>query len=93
MKVAIFINNSSGELDWIVPFIKNTKLNISFDIYLYHKRLWDYKIPFEDNRVSVMNARGLHLFVLIDTFLDDSYRYLCRKTSLELNIFLKLFFA
>lgn len=85
MRVAIFVNNSMGELDWIVPYIKQTSLDIHFDIYLYHQRLWDFDIQNKTDNINIICCSNYKNTVFLDTFLDNLYRYLARKIPFDIS--------
>ena len=82
MKICVFINNSAGELDWIIPYLELSDLEFELHIILYQKKLWDKKIDIPTKNTSVIFGSTHKLHTNIDFFLDNLFRKINRYNVL-----------
>ena len=80
-RALVFINNSSGELDWIAPFVIDAAGDLEFFVYIHHPRLplsarrdlFDQYFG-EEPRITYLNDRVTfrELLARLDLFMDSA---------------------
>lgn len=90
MKALIFIRDSAGELDWLLPYLEKTNLPFEKHIILYTPNVGKERERLGE-KIIIATSTQSRIIGRVDAFLDRVEQYLSRRNIKTLNKALELF--